>query len=155
MRRPYTQDSDHCRLSRSWLVNSDSLLAEVTQPNRARHLRPSSVWLLPSPPLIDRHRRRAAQSPMRPTLAVVLSGVCRQLPQMVRVPDKRDSRQPFVLERPNQPFRHDGGTVPAHRAEAVLDVPVCRQLGECLAGEDTLSITDQVLGGPVAQKGIL
>jgi len=63
---------------------------------------------------------------------------------MIQASDDRNAPEPFLLQRQNRALGDRHGTVLAHRAKAVLDVPVPQQLCEHLTDEDALPITDDV-----------
>ena len=77
-----------------------------------------------SKPGLNFHNIRSFKLPHPPL------GSQEEFAQVIQTPDERHPRQSFSLECPDQPLCHRDRTMPAHRAEALLDVPVPQELRE-------------------------
>ena len=74
---------------------------------------------------------------------------------MIQPSDDWNAPQPFLLECQNDTFSDGDGAMLAHRAKALLDVPVPQQRPEHLAHEDAFLVTDDMLGRSMPKEGLL
>jgi len=74
---------------------------------------------------------------------------------VIQASDDRNAPQPLLLQGEDCTLGNSNGAVLAHRAEALLHVPLPQQPREDAADEDAFLVGDDVLGRSIAQEGAL
>jgi len=109
-----------------------------------------AIRSLPDFPAVNQRWNRPADGGVSPPVVVVLREVREECAQVIQPSDDWNAPQPFLLQRQHRAFCDRDGAMLAHRAKALLDVPVSQQRREHIAREDAFLVTDDVLGRSMA-----